>query len=137
GYHVPERNHPDTPALIVLDEIATSGHTSRLYSHLVKARKASSIGSWIGPGSRFPRLFLFSAEPPEGVSSEELEANVLNEIEKLKTETPSAEEMKRVITRYRAGVLRGLRANLGLAQELADYQALSGDWRNLFRDIQL
>lgn len=137
GYHVPERNHPDTAALIVLDEIATSGRTSRLYAKLVKTRKASSVGSWIGPGSRFPRLFMFSAEPPEGVSADELEANLLNEIEKIKVEPPTADEMKRVVTRYRAGVLRGLKANLGLAQELADYQALTGDWRNLFRDIQM
>jgi len=137
GYHVPERNHPDTPALVMLDEIATSGRTSRLYSHLVKTKKANSVGSWIGPGARFPRLMFFSAEPSEGTSTEDLEAQLLSEIENLKKDPPSAEEMTRVITRYRADVLRGLRSNLGLAQELADYLALSGDWRNLFRDIQL
>ena len=70
------------------------------------------------------------------VSAEELESSLLKEIEKLKTEVPTAEEMKRVNTRYRADVLRGLKSNMGLAQELADYQALSGDWHDLFRDIQ-
>ena len=136
GYHVPERNHPDTPALEVLDEIATSGRASRFYTRLVKTRKAAAVGSWLAPGARCPRLFIFSAETTEGASADELESNLLAEIEKLKTEPPTAEELQRVITRYRAGVLRSLKSNLGLAQELADYQALSGDWHDLFRDIQ-
>jgi predicted Zn-dependent peptidase len=136
GYHIPERNHPETPALTVLDQIATSGRSSRLYSRLVKTKKAQSVGSWIGPGARYPRLLFFTAEPVEGASTDELEGNVLAEIERLKTETPTPEEMKRVITRYRADVLRGLRSNLNLAQQLADYHALSGDWRNLFKEIE-
>ncbi|HEY3319439.1 MAG TPA: pitrilysin family protein [Planctomycetota bacterium] len=136
GYHIPERNHPDTPALEMMEEIATSGRTSRFYSHLVKTGKANSVGSWIGPGSLYPRLLFISGEPPKGVSTEELEAGIFAEVEKLKAEPPTADEMKRVLTRYRASVLRGLKSNLGLAQELADYQALSGDWHNLFRDIQ-
>lgn len=136
GYHVPERNHPDTPALIMLSEIATSGKTSRLEAHLVKTKKANSVNSWVGPGDRYPRLMFFTAEPPQGGSTTDLEAVMLAEIEKLKTETPTAEEMKRVITRYRSGVLRGMKSNLNLAQELADYQAVSGDWHSLFREIQ-
>jgi predicted Zn-dependent peptidase len=137
GYHVPERSHADTPALVVLDEIATNGRASRLYSRLVKTQKANSVGSWIGPGARYPRLFTLSAEPPGGAPLEELEKSLLAEVEKLKTEPPTAEELKRVITQYRAGILRSLKSNLGLAMELADYQALSGDWRSVFRDIQL
>ncbi|MEI6231982.1 MAG: pitrilysin family protein [Planctomycetota bacterium] len=136
GYHVPERNHPDTPALRMLSEIATSGRTSRLESHLVKQKKANSVGSWIGPGDRYPRLLLVTAEPPQGGNTTDLEKVVLDEIEKLKTETPSADEMKRVITAYRSTILRGMKSNLNLAQELADYQAVSGDWRSLFREIQ-
>ncbi len=136
GYHIPERNHPDNAALTVLDEIATSGHASRMYTHLVKARKANNIGSWMGPGARYPRLFFFNGEPSEGQSADELETVLLAEIEKLKTETPSNEELQRVVTRYRADVLRKLRSNMGLAQELADYQAITGDWHDLFKEIQ-
>ena len=136
GYHVPERNHPDTPALIVLSEIATSGSSSRMETSLVKTSKANSAGSWIGPGERYPRLMFFSGEPVANGSIDELEKNLLGEIEKLKTATPTPEEMKRVVTRYRSGVLRSLKANLHLAQQLADYQAVSGDWHSLFREIQ-
>ncbi|HLX62497.1 MAG TPA: pitrilysin family protein [Planctomycetota bacterium] len=151
GYHVPERNHPDTPALVMLSEIATSGRTSRLETDLVKTKKANSVGSWLGPGERYPRLIFFDAEvaaqqnpnaDPQEVYTQQLkalndlEANLFVEIEKLKTETPTPEEMKRVITRYRSAVLREMKSNLSLAQELADYQAIAGDWHALFREIQ-
>ncbi|MFH0938299.1 MAG: pitrilysin family protein [Planctomycetota bacterium] len=136
AYHIPEHHHPDTPALTILNEIVSSGRASRLYAHLVKTKKAATAGSWIGPGARFPRLLYFSVEPIEGDTPDNIEAALLAEIEKLKTELPTAAEMQRVITRYRAQVLRDLRSNLGLAQQLADYQALSGDWRALFDEIQ-
>ena len=136
GYHVPERNHPDNAALTVLDEVATSGRASRFYTALVKTKKANSAGSWLGPGARYPRLFFFSAEPVEGGSTDDLEAAVEGEIEKLKTNPPTPEELHSVVTRYRADVLRNLRSNMGLAQELADYQAVSGDWHTLFSEIK-
>ena len=79
---------------------------------------------------------MVSAEPTETEKIDDLEKVVLGEIEKLKTEPPTAEEMKRVLTRYRSSVLRSLQQNLHLAQELADYQAISGDWHNLFHEIE-
>jgi predicted Zn-dependent peptidase len=38
-------------------------------------------------------------------------------------------------TRARAGLLRGLADNEGLAQQLAQYQTMYGDWRELFREL--
>ena len=136
GFHVPERNHPDNPALTVLDEVATSGRASRMYARLVKTRKANSVGSWMGPGSRYPRIFFFTAEPSEAGSADELEANLENGIEELRSEAPTTEDLQRVVTRYRADVLRQLRSNMGLAQQLSEYQALTGDWHDLFKEIQ-
>ena len=68
---------------------------------------------------RRKKVTIMSNEDNTETSTEDLEAQLLSEIENLKKEPPSAEEMTRVITRYRADVLRGLRSNLGLAQELA------------------
>jgi predicted Zn-dependent peptidase len=136
GYHVPERNHPDHAALTVLDELATSGQSSRMYSHLVKPKKASAVGSWLGPGARYPRLFFFRSEPTDDGNIDDLEANVFKEIERLKEEPATDAEMERILTRYRAGVLRSLRSNMGLAQELASSEAVTGDWHNVFREIQ-
>jgi predicted Zn-dependent peptidase len=57
------------------------------------------------------------------------------EIEKLKTEPVSAEDLKAVKTRARANLIRSLADNSGMAGELTYYQAITGDWRNLFKEL--
>lgn len=136
GFHIPERNHSDTPALLALDGVLGEGRTSRFYSKLVKTGKAQNVGVWLGPGDRYPRLLIVTAEPTKGTAVEVVESELLAEIERIKTEPPAKEELQRVTTAYRASVLRKLKQNLNLAQELADYQATTGDWRTVFREIK-
>ena len=57
------------------------------------------------------------------------------EIEKLKTQDVSDEELRSIKTRAKADLIRSLNDNQGLAAELAEYQAYYGDWRELFREI--
>lgn len=135
GFHIPERKHPDTPALKVLTEVAASGRASRFYTALVKSGTALSAGASMGPGERYPRLWIANAEPSADVSVEQLEDALLAEIEKLKGAPPSPEELARVQARYRMDVLRELKSNMRLAIELADYEALADDWRELFREL--
>jgi len=136
GFHIPERKHPDTPALKVLADLASDGRSSRFYTALVKTRRAHTVSTWLGPGERYPRLWVASAEPSEESTLEKLEEDVCLEIERLRSVAPTADELKRVIASYRMGVLKTLQDNMGLAIELADYEALAGDWRGLFREIE-
>ena len=46
------------------------------------------------------------------------------------------EELKMVKTRAKAGLIRGLASNGGIAGQLATYQAQYGDWRELFRNVE-
>jgi predicted Zn-dependent peptidase len=57
------------------------------------------------------------------------------ELDRLKTEDISDEELTRFKTRARADLLRGLGNNEGLARQLAEYQTKFGDWRELFRQL--
>ncbi|HID57527.1 TPA: insulinase family protein [Candidatus Poribacteria bacterium] len=57
------------------------------------------------------------------------------EIERIKTELVSEEELKGVKTRAKANFIRGLRSNSGMASQLTFYQGITGDWRNLFRVV--
>jgi predicted Zn-dependent peptidase len=57
------------------------------------------------------------------------------ELEKLKTEDVTDEELAQFKTRNRADTLRGLADNEGLAHQLAEYQTRFGDWRQLFREL--
>ena len=45
------------------------------------------------------------------------------------------EELQKARTRARAGLIRGLDSNSGLAGELAFYEVITGDWANLFREL--
>ena len=57
------------------------------------------------------------------------------EIERLKTQDVSDDELRMVKTRAKATLIRGLASNSGLAQQLAVAQTRYGDWRELFRQV--
>ena len=55
------------------------------------------------------------------------------EIQKLKTQDVTDDELQMFKTRTKADLIRGLASNEGLAEQLAIYQTRYGDWRELFR----
>ena len=57
------------------------------------------------------------------------------EIDRLKKEDISDDELKMVKTRAKTSLIRGLDSNEGLAEQLAIYQTLYDDWRELFRSV--
>jgi len=57
------------------------------------------------------------------------------ELELLKSEPVATDELRAVKTHATVGLLRQLSSNAGFAALLAQHQALSGDWRNLFRTL--
>ncbi len=63
-------------------------------------------------------------------------ADVIHEeLTRLQTEDVSDAELEKFKTRARADLIRQLDSNQGLALQLADYQRLFGDWRELFRSL--
>ena len=64
-----------------------------------------------------------------------MQAAIRAEIERLKSEDVTDEELAKFKTRAKADLLRALRSNQGLADQLADHQRLYGDWRELFRSL--
>lgn len=134
GWHVPESAHPDAPALAVLSTLLTGGRTSRLHRRLVTdERKATALFSSMGPGSLFPQLFQLDAVPVWPTTPTELEAAIYEEIDRIAAEGPSEAEVARVRNQIRAGSVRRLQSNLGLAFQLADSESLFGDWRETLR----
>jgi predicted Zn-dependent peptidase len=57
------------------------------------------------------------------------------EIDRLKTEPVSEQELERVKNQIRASILRSLDSNLGMARLLVEYEVKTGDWRNIFQQI--
>jgi predicted Zn-dependent peptidase len=87
------------------------------------------------PGVKYAHLFYFFAAPVPGHKPEEIGDAIHAEIDRLKKEDVSDDELKMVKTRSKANLLRSLDSNEGLAQNLAVFQTLYGDWRELFHSV--
>jgi predicted Zn-dependent peptidase len=137
GYHKPNILHPDNAVFDAITDIIGVGRTSRLYKSLVKEKKIAIAASGFQglPGNKYPGLFLFYAVPAKGHTNEENEEAIYAEIEKLKTELVTPEELEKAKTRSRASLIRQLSSNRGLAAQLTFYEVVTGDWRNLFKQL--
>jgi len=134
GWHVVAALHEDMPALTMLTAVLTGGRTSRLYRRLVlEDRIATQITSSLGPGSRYPQLFQIHGVPRAPHTTEELEQVIYQELERLARTAPDQVELERVQAQLRAGEVRSLQSNLGLAFQLTESEALRGEWRDAFR----
>jgi len=135
GYHQPNVNHADNAPLEVISQIVGVGRTSRLHKDLVKEKKIA-VSANAGPNpSKYPSLFMFYVVPAKGHTTQECEQAVYAQIEKLRTERVSPEELTKAKTRSRASLIRQLDSNSGLAAELTFYEVVTGDWRNLFKQL--
>ena len=137
GYHRPDYRTKDDAVYDAITDLMSEGRTSRLYRALVRDKKIASFSAGFSglPGTKYPHLFAFYAFPLPGHTPQEVGEAIHVEIERLKKEDISDEELKMIKTRSKANLIRGLADNEGLASELATYQTRYGDWRELFRSV--
>ncbi|HEY6349846.1 MAG TPA: pitrilysin family protein [Candidatus Angelobacter sp.] len=137
GYHRPSYHDPDDAVYDVISDLVSQGRTSRLYRSLVRDKKiAAAAAGFSGfPGQKYPNLFAFFAVPVPPHTPDELAQAIHQEIDRLKNQDVSDDELQMVKTRAKADLVRRLADNEGLAGQLAFYQTRYGDWRELFRDV--
>ncbi|HUD65144.1 MAG TPA: pitrilysin family protein [Candidatus Sulfotelmatobacter sp.] len=137
GYHRPDYRSKDDAVFDAITDLLAEGRTSRLYRALVRDKKiaASSAGFSGWPAIKYPHLFAFYAFPMPGHTPQEVGDAIHVEIDRLKKEDISDDELKMIKTRSKANLIRGLADNEGLATQLATYQTRYGDWRELFRSV--
>jgi predicted Zn-dependent peptidase len=138
GYHRPAITHPDNAIYDVISDIMSKGRTSRLYKSLVRDKKIAAVAQGFNgfPGEKYPNLFAFFAIPTRGHNPPELRAAIHDEIERLKKEEVTDEELQSVKTRAKADLIRSLDSNMGLALGFGTAQARFGDWRAVFRNVE-
>jgi zinc protease len=96
GYHVPSQQSVDAPALELLSTILSGGRASRIYRRLVHERQlALEAGGDYNYFSLDPNLFWFWATPMPGQTPETLEKALLGEMNALKNEPVTEEELAR------------------------------------------
>jgi predicted Zn-dependent peptidase len=138
GYHRPDFRDKDDNIYDAIEDLMSDGRTSRLYRALVRDKKIASVAAGFTgfPGVKYPHLFAFFAFPLPGHTPQEIADAIHAEIDRLKKEDVSDDELKMIKTRAKANLLRGLADNAGLAQQLGLSQARYGDWRELFRNVE-
>ncbi|MDJ0732800.1 MAG: pitrilysin family protein [Nostocaceae cyanobacterium] len=137
GYHRPAITHPDEAVYDIISRLLSDGRTSRLYKSLVEQQRLALTAQGFSgfPGDKYPNLMLFYALTAPGHTVDEVAAALGKEIERLKTEPVSPQELDRVKTQARAQLLRSLDSNMGMAQQLLEYEVKTGSWQNLFKQL--
>jgi predicted Zn-dependent peptidase len=135
GYHRPSYLAPDDVVYDAISDIMSNGRTSRLYRSLVRDQQIAAFAAGFTgfPGNKYAHLFAFYAVPVPGHTNAELQKAFADQIQKLKTQDVTDDELQMFKTRTKADLIRGLASNEGLAEQLAIYQTRYGDWRELFR----
>ena len=117
AWHIPEIRHPDVPVLDVLAVLLGNGRSSRLYREVrQKQGLVSSVDAWTySPGN--PGLFGMSATA-EAPRFEVARQAMLSEIEKMKRESVSSEELSKAVKQFVAATLSARKTMQGQAQDL-------------------
>lgn len=140
GYSRPSMYSPDDPVYRVLADVLAGGRTSRFHKRLVETEKALAvqIPSYFAefPGGKYENEFSLLAFPNRGVSPDSLEHDIYEVLETVKEEGITQEELERAKNRARDEFIGQLDSNQGLAQQLAQAEALTGDWRSVFEALE-
>ncbi|MFH0799956.1 MAG: pitrilysin family protein [Pseudomonadota bacterium] len=133
AYHKPTLPDPVEYSFDVINALLCGGRSSRLQKRLVyEKRMAGEIYCMVSyPGSRLKNLFMIWVEPLKPHSPADLMKEVEAEIERLRSEPVDEAELSRVRKRVTADLIFTLDKNMGLAEELAQFDTVFGDWRLL------
>jgi len=138
GYHKPALPAYDDYVFDIIDTLLTDGRISRLYKTLVEETGiAESVRSMSGmPGTRYPNLFTLYATPRHPHSLAELEAALVNELERLKKEPVSKKELDRIKNTIKAAFIRSLDSNAELASMLSYFETVAGDYHYIVNHLK-
>ncbi len=132
GFHKPNWPNRDDLAMDIIQSILSDGRSARLHRSVVEGGKAYVAQALNGyPGTRYDNMFGVFSMPAQGTTYEELEALLYVELERLKGEPVSAEELERAKTRILAGYLRQLNHPEDMASLVATFQHITGDWKSI------
>jgi predicted Zn-dependent peptidase len=135
AWKIPARRTLEFYAISLLKSILCDGQSARLYQKLVKEKAVSlevqgTLESRRGPG----QIAIFSIHKPD-VKPDDVQAVIQAEIERIKTEGVSADELTKVKNQYRLdrfltgseGEFASLQTALGRALALGEFTMFDGD----------
>lgn len=117
-------------ALEVLAGILDGGSSARFSRDLVRGKEiATSVGAGYNAFSRLDDLFLVAGAPTKAHSVEDLQAAVLQQIERLQTEAVTEEELQRIKTQVVASAVYERDSMFYQAMQIGMLDTIGLDWR--------
>jgi len=127
GYPVPNQQSPDAAALEVLSVVLAGGRSSRIYRDLVYERQlALEAGGDYSYFSVDPNLFWFWATAMPGKTPETLEKELGAQVERLKKEPVTDEELQRAKNQIEASFVFREDSVHSRASLLARFEVIGG-----------
>ncbi len=134
GYKVPALADAEDDwepyALEMLASVLDGGASSRFSRELVRSERiAASAGAGYNAFTRLPGLFRLSGVPAQGRSIADLEAALLDQIERVQTELVSEEELARIRTQLIAGKVYEKDSVFYQAMQLGQLETVGLGWQ--------
>jgi predicted Zn-dependent peptidase len=127
AYKAVPGNTPDFYALQVLSAAFQSGQSSRLYQRLVKEKElVTTVGGFMDEKRGVGALYTF-AMVRQGAKSEDVEAVIYEEIERLKKEPIADWELQKAKNTTRRAFVTGLQSSISRAISIGQYTTYYND----------
>jgi zinc protease len=126
-YHVPEERHPDLYALQVAGNILSGGESSRLYKRLVYDKQIAVAANGQAVTLEDPGVFFFFAILQGGQKPEDGEKELLAEIDRLKSEPVSADELAKAKNQLISGLIFGRQTAQDKGEAVGHAAVILGD----------
>lgn len=135
AYHMCSRENADYYTFDILSDILSNGRSSRLNRRLVQEQKLfSSIDAYIS-GTRDAGLVHISGKPVAGVSLEQAEAAVREELRLLQQSLVGEQELEKVKNKFESTQIFGNINYLNVATNLAWFE-LTGQAEDIDREVE-
>ncbi|HYL38173.1 MAG TPA: pitrilysin family protein [Bryobacteraceae bacterium] len=132
AFHVPETKHPDDSPLDVLETLLAHGQSSRLYRRLVDQDQLVLAVNAFRQPSLDPGLLIFNLQPRSGVEPARAEKALFEELDRLREQPVSDQELRKAKNQLLADHYRELKTIAGRANLLGSYEVFYGDYRKLY-----
>lgn len=130
GFHIPEVGNSDLYALDLLEAVMGGGNSSRLYRSLVE-KKQVATDVWAQSGtSRDPGLFLVGGTARDGVNIDDVEAALRSEIETVKKEQITDQELQKAMNQVEAQFIYANDSVTAQADRMGELETIFS-WRYL------
>lgn len=135
GFHMCDRDSADYYAFDILSDILSNGRSSRLNRRLVQEQKLfSSIDAYIS-GTRDAGLLQVSGKPAAGVSLEQAERAVREELSHLQQSLIEEQELEKVKNKFESTQIFGNINYLNVATNLAWFE-LTGQAEDIDLEVE-